>query len=126
MKPLEIKIQKELLKENNISSSSFHDQVIYPPGFLKTGQGNPFSVFTPFKRRWVENFDMNFLDIVEISKPKRTSSIHSDLSALKFVKTHSANIGLWPAGESAAQEKVYKLSTIKSQFLQRIKKFSNC
>ena len=42
---------KELLKENNISSSSFHDQVIYPPGFLKTGQGNPFSVFTPFKRR---------------------------------------------------------------------------
>ena len=57
----------KLLKENNICSSSFHDQVIYTPGYLKTGQGNPFSVFTPYKRRWVENFDMNFLDIAKVS-----------------------------------------------------------
>ena len=57
---------------------------------------------------------MNFLDIVKISKPKRPSSIQSDLSALKFVKTHSANIDLWPAGESAAQEKLANFSTIKS------------
>ena len=57
---------------------------------------------------------MNFLDIVKISKPKRPSSIHSDLSALKFVKTHSANIDLWPAGESAAQEKLTNFLAIKS------------
>jgi deoxyribodipyrimidine photo-lyase len=106
----------EFLEENNIRSSSFHDQVIYPPGFLKTGQGNPFSVFTPYKRRWVENFDMNFLDIVEISKPKRPSSIQSDLSALKFVKTHSANIDLWPAGENAAQEKLANFLQSKANF----------
>ena len=102
------------MKENNIQSSSFNDQVIYPPGFLKTGQGKPFSVFTPFKRRWVENFDMNFLDIVRLSKPKRPSSIQSDLSALKFVKTHSANIDLWPAGERAAQEKLANFLQFKS------------
>ena len=106
----------EFLEENNIRSSSFHDQIIYPPGFLKTGQGNPFSVFTPYKRRWVENFDMNFLDIVKISKPKRPSSIQSDLSALKFVKTHSANIDLWPAGENAAQEKLENFLQSKANF----------
>ena len=50
----------EALKKINVESSSFNDQVIYEPGYLKTGQGKPFSVFTPFKRRWVENFDMNF------------------------------------------------------------------
>ena len=50
-----------LLTSNNIDFEKFNDQIIYEAGLLKTGQGNPFSVFTPFKRRWVENFDMNFL-----------------------------------------------------------------
>ena len=36
---------------------------IYEPGSLKTGQGQPYSVFTPFKRKWIENFDISFLDI---------------------------------------------------------------
>ena len=95
-----------LLNKNNIQFSSFNDQVIYEPGFLKTGQGTPFSVFTPFKRRWIENFDMNFLEILKPTKLKKKPFIKSDLSALKFIKTHSANIDLWPVGEIAAQEKL--------------------
>jgi deoxyribodipyrimidine photo-lyase len=108
---------KELLKKNNIQFSSFNDQVIYDPGFLKTGQGKPFSVFTPFKRRWVENFDMDFLELVSpFKKLKNNSSIQPDLSLLKFVKTHSANIDLWPAGESAAQENLKNFLQSKAQF----------
>tara|TARA_B100001063_G_scaffold240639_1_gene266094 strand:- start:165 stop:1589 length:1425 start_codon:yes stop_codon:yes gene_type:complete len=107
---------KELLKKNNIKFSSFNDQVIYDPGFLKTGQGKPFSVFTPFKRRWVENFDMNFLELeFSFKKLKNTSPIQSDLSVLKFIKTHSANIDLWPAGEIAAQEKLKNFLQSKAQ-----------
>ena len=71
----------EALKKINIESSSFNDQVIYEPGFLKTGQGKPFSVFTPFKRRWIENFDMNFLDIAKPLKLKKPFPIQSNLSA---------------------------------------------
>ena len=100
------KNSSDLLKKQGILFSSFNDQVIYEPGFLTTGQGNPFSVFTPFKRRWVENFDMNFLEIPKISKLKKMPLVKSDLSALKFVKTHSVNMDLWPAGEIAAQEKL--------------------
>jgi deoxyribodipyrimidine photo-lyase len=108
---------KELLKKNNIQFSSFNDQVIYDPGFLKTGQGKPFSVFTPFKRRWIENFDMDFLELVSpFKKLKNNSSIQPDLSLLKFVKTHSANIDLWPAGESAAQENLKNFLQSKAQF----------
>tara|TARA_B100001559_G_scaffold316719_1_gene320688 strand:- start:2058 stop:3482 length:1425 start_codon:yes stop_codon:yes gene_type:complete len=108
---------KELLKKNNIQFSSFNDQVIYDPGFLKTGQGKPFSVFTPFKRRWVEHFEINFLEFESPSKKlKNNSTIQSNLSALKFVKTHSANIDLWPAGESAAQEKLKNFLQSKAQF----------
>ena len=104
------------LKKYNIEFSSFNDQVIYEPGFLKTGQGKPFSVFTPFKRRWVENFDMNFLELATPSKQKKAPSIQSDLSILKFVKTHSANIDLWPAGESAAQDKLEDFLHSKANF----------
>ena len=96
----------DCLKKKNIQLSSFNDQVIYEPGFLKTGQGKPFSVFTPFKRRWIENFDMNFLELELPRKSKKPSLIKSDLSALKFTKTHSANIDLWPAGEISAQERL--------------------
>jgi deoxyribodipyrimidine photo-lyase len=103
------------LNKISIESSSYNDQVIYEPGFLQTGQGKPFSVFTPFKRRWVENFDMNFLDIAMPSKSKRFSSIQGDISNLKFTKTHCANIDLWPAGESAAKEKLKNFLELKSK-----------
>ena len=46
----------ECFEKENVKSSRFDDQVIYEPGYLKTGQGKPFSVFTPFKRRWIEKF----------------------------------------------------------------------
>ena len=32
---------------------SYHDQCAIRPGTLKTGQGSFYSVFTPFKRRWL-------------------------------------------------------------------------
>jgi deoxyribodipyrimidine photo-lyase len=95
-----------LLSKKNIQFSAFNDQVIYQPGFLKTGQGKPFSVFTPFKRRWIENFDMSFLEISKPAKLKKTPTIKSDLSPLKLIKTHSVNMDLWPAGEIVAQEKL--------------------
>ena len=65
----DVAVEKNL-NENNVQISRFDDQVIYQPGFLKTGQGNPFSVFTPFKRRWIENFEMDFLDIDNLNMPK--------------------------------------------------------
>ena len=101
----DFRASKELAQES-IGVSSFHDQVIYEPGFLKTGQGNPFSVFTPFKRRWVENFSMDFLDLKSPQDPVRKTSIQSNLSALAFKKSHNVNMDLWPAGENAAHKKL--------------------
>ncbi|MDG1203587.1 MAG: deoxyribodipyrimidine photo-lyase [SAR86 cluster bacterium] len=105
----------ESSKKIDIKISRYNDQVIYEPGFLRTGQGNPFSVFTPFKRRWVENFDMNFLDIVQPNIAKKPTQVKSDLSNLQFIKTHSANIELWPAGEDAAQEKLASFLQLKAK-----------
>ena len=105
---------KDILNKISVKSSTFNDQVVYEPGFLKTGQGKPFSVFTPFKRRWVENFDMSFLDMLKLPNSKKSASIQGDLSNLKFTKTHSANIDLWPAGECAAKEKLKNFLELKA------------
>ena len=104
------------LNKNNIQTSRFNDQVIFEPGYLKTGQGNPFSVFTPFKRRWIENFEMDFLDIDKPKNAKEPNLIKSDLSKLNFIKTHAVKIDLWPAGEVAAQDRLanFLSSKVKS------------
>ena len=96
-------VEQQLI-ESKIDFEIFNDQIIYEPGFLRTGQDNPFSVFTPFKRRWVENFDMKFLDI-EFNYPvKNKLEIQSNISNFdfNFSSKHSVDMNLWPAGETNA------------------------
>ena len=96
-------VEQQLI-ESKIDFEIFNDQIIYEPGFLRTGQDNPFSVFTPFKRRWVENFDMKFLDI-EFNYPvKNKLEIQSNISNFDFnlASKHSVDMNLWPAGETNA------------------------
>ena len=95
-----------LLKDYGINSTSFDDQVIYEPGYLRTGQGKPFSVFTPFKRRWIENFSLDFMNLDKPTSPLKITQLNSDLSLLNFPKKHSVDMTLWPAGEISAHERL--------------------
>ncbi len=99
---------KNTLERNNIKWESFQDQVIYKPGSLKTGQGHPYSVFTPFKRKWIENFDINFLDIDFEYDINNKQDVLSNISNFdfNFLKTHQVDMTLWSAGEDAAQIKL--------------------
>ena len=63
------KVSKALVSKN-VDVETFNDQIIYEPGSLKTGQGHPYSVFTPFKRKWIENFEINFLILNMNIRPK--------------------------------------------------------
>ena len=42
---------QELLEINNIDCFSYDAQVLFPAGTFKTGEGKPYSVFTPFKKK---------------------------------------------------------------------------
>jgi deoxyribodipyrimidine photo-lyase len=105
------------LSKISVDYQSFNDQIIYEPGFLKTGQGNPFSVFTPFKRRWVENFDIKFLDIDfnYVTKDKNAFSNEPELSDLNFNVTHDVDMSIWPEGESAALERLKDFLNSKAE-----------
>ena len=43
----------EALRARKILASPWHDQVVMEPGTLRTGAGNIYTVFTPFKRAWI-------------------------------------------------------------------------
>ena len=96
----------DLLNNLDIDSESFHDQVVYAPGTLRTGQDSPYSVFTPFKRKWIDNFDMNFLDIDYKYEKKNLTNIESNLNNFDFEKTHQADMNLWKEGEEEAIKRV--------------------
>ena len=102
-------VQSEL-ESKNIKVSTFNDQVVYQPGFLKTGQGLPYSVFTPFKRKWIENFEMDFLDFEYQYQPRESLNYSSNIRDFdfNFETTHQVNMDTWPAGEDEAETKLLK------------------
>jgi deoxyribodipyrimidine photo-lyase len=98
------------LESKNINVNIFNDQIVYEPGFLKTGQGLPYSVFTPFKRKWIDNFEMDFLDIEYQYQSRKNLNYLSNLKDFdfNFETTHQVNMNLWPAGEDEAEARLLK------------------
>ena len=95
---------RELLNASNIKTEFFNDQIVYEAGSIRTGQDNPYSVFTPFKRKWVESFDMEFLDIDFDYAPQKNIDLKSNFDSFDFKHEikHKVDMSLWPAGEEHA------------------------
>ena len=110
------KLVKILLDKKNIDYETYNDQIIYEPGFLKTGQGLPYSVFTPFKRKWIENFEMDFLDIEYRYEARNDLDYSSNVRDFDFnyKKTHQVNMELWPAGEDEAETRLLRFLNEKA------------
>ena len=55
---------KDLLESQGIAFKSFKDQVIFEKSDVVKDDGNPYVVYTPYKRRWKEKFNLatNLLD----------------------------------------------------------------
>ena len=99
---------EELLIDNNINSFSYDSQTLFPAGTFKTGEGKPYSVFTPFKKKWVENFDIDLLDIEYKYTPKVRTDICSNIHDFDFAfeKDHIVDMSLWPVGEKEALKRL--------------------
>ena len=99
---------RELLNAANIKTEFFNDQIVYEAGSIRTGQDNPYSVFTPFKRKWVESFDMEFLDIDFDYAPQKNIDLKSNFDSFDFKHEikHKVDMSLWPAGEEHAKNRL--------------------
>lgn len=49
----------EFLNENNIEFKTFKDQVIFEKSEIVKGDGDPYVVYTPYKNKWQEQFDVD-------------------------------------------------------------------
>ena len=96
------------LNKNNIEYSSYDEKVVYSPGSIRTGENKPYSVFTPFKKKWIENFNLDYLDIEFNYVAKKKSSIASNTSEFdfKFKRNHLVDMSLWPSGEAFAKDRL--------------------
>ena len=112
---------KQILETNNINYETFDDQIVFAPGTIKTGENKPYSVFTPFKRRWIENFNLDLLDIEYDYPIKNNTEVFSNVENFDFdyKKSHSVDMSLWKIGEQNASsilmnyldENIYRYST---------------
>lgn len=48
---------EKLLKSNNIPLNTFKDHVIFEPDEVLKDDGMPYTVFTPYKKKWLKTYD---------------------------------------------------------------------
>ncbi len=76
------------LKENNIECFSFKDHVIFEEKEITKADGSPYTVYTPYKNKWLEKY--HFLGTVPECD---SSSLHSNFAKTKFSFPDLTEIG---------------------------------
>lgn len=76
----------ELLNKNNISVSSFKDHVIFEENEILKNDGTPYTVYTPYKNKWLEKFKEHPLGIKSLPNTKfyRIETLFPKLQDLGF------------------------------------------
>lgn len=86
---------------------AFDDRVLMPPGEVLNGSGEPYTVFTPFKRKWGALLTERGFATLAAPRAQSPTGIASDEvpDALDGFRTHPER-SLWPAGEDHALERL--------------------
>ena len=126
----ELRREAKLVKmglEKGVDFTPVHDDVVVPPGDLRSGSGKQYSVYSPWFRAWVkhvhehphllnaaddvspntENAKTQFKDIVSAALP--TTPENKQLSDDDRKRLSS----LWPAGEHEAQDRLSRFLDTK-------------
>ena len=121
----ELRRETKLVKmslEAGIDFTAVHDDVVVPPGALKSGSGKQYSVYTPWYRAWVKHIHEHphLLDAADPITP------NSSTTKEQFVDLFAAPIfsppanttlnpsdrkrlsSIWPAGEHAAHDRLQR------------------
>ncbi|KAI9724275.1 MAG: hypothetical protein M1828_003699 [Chrysothrix sp. TS-e1954] len=113
--------------EQGVAFEALDDDVVVPPGSLKTGQGRQFSVYSPWRRAWVDHIGRH-PELLELSptpqanSPSARATYEKNFDApLPSIPTdhaltpedHERLTSLWPAGSSAAHSRLSKFLTEK-------------
>ena len=110
----------DALEQDGRVLHGFKDQVIFEKDEVLTQGGTPFSVFTPYKRAWLQRITPFFVSPYPVEPraerlaavPKALDHAVPSLDAMGFAKTNLADIDI-PTGSSGAHR-------LFEQFIDRI------
>jgi deoxyribodipyrimidine photo-lyase len=93
------------MRANGIEVVRTHGGVTLPPGMIMTKKETPFSVYTPFKRRWLERLQRDQIRPLPAPPPqgKAVPAIHLDSLAGVSLELGSES---WQAGEQVARNRL--------------------
>lgn len=102
------------LKQYGIDCTAQHDRLLIAPDKILTGQGRPYTVFTPFRNNWAKQIfkhDTEVKAIPERLRPFKPVPVSEVLSQYSFELSRENSAAdfassLWPVGEKAAQERL--------------------
>ena len=69
---------RDKLAESKVQVSKYRDQTVAPVGSIRTGQDEPYSVFTPFSRRWRQWIEETSPTVLPVPKPVADAVAWSD------------------------------------------------
>lgn len=93
----------------------FTDQVVFPPGEVRTGQGGFFTIFTPYRKAWLRRLEAEGDSATTVlPAPRRRSAAPCGSSKIPtFIEGFTpgpANPSVlatyWPAGEEPAKQRL--------------------
>lgn len=101
----------QLLREQGIAVKRCHDRCVVPPGMVRNGQGEPYKVFTAFKKKWLQMvmpLDLKPLALpaAQAHAPGITSSTAEQIDAVFNIDGLRDLSALWPAGEQEAYHRL--------------------
>ena len=81
--------------------------VVLAPGQVLTGSGQPYTVFTPFKRRWLATVDTGLLAPLPAPPGQRKIDVQRDAVPLRLGGVGAAPLAAqWPGGEIEASKRL--------------------
>jgi len=121
----ELRREETLVKlclEKGISFTAVHDDVIVPPGDLKTGQGKQYAVYSPWYRNWMAHIHNHPYMLDEFTAPGQNPSTAREKFKELFDKPlpeapenkritdeeKKRFVQLWPPGEHEGLERLEK------------------
>lgn len=114
-----------LFKKHNLTTATYTDQVILKPGEVKTASNSFYTIFTPFKKAWLNRLnELGGISVLPRPKKQIALAIKSDLvpnNVQGFIS--EIDNSLWPAGEQYAQQQLQTFITSRLSHYQRNRDF---
>ena len=85
----------------------FGGGLVVAPGRVLTGDGAPYTVFTPFRTRWLASVDAAQLEPQRAARKQRSIDVEPDAVPRRLGGAGADRLaGLWPGGERAARKRL--------------------